>query len=96
MVTRTTKPFLKDIAYNWIEDVALETFCLVPSGSSIQPDKPTIINVIANKDNTFFIMSSKGFYNYFKCTKCLSTGNLYHGLMEKCNHKIYFSVNLCL
>lgn len=49
---------LKYLVYSWIE---LETFCLEPSGSSMQPAKPTIINAIAKSDNTFFIrISSKG------------------------------------
>ena len=45
--------FTTVLAYNWIE---LETFCLEPSGSSMQPAKPTIISVRAKRDKTFFIM----------------------------------------
>lgn len=37
-------------------EVEPETFCLEPSGSSMQPLRPTIIKAIANKDNTFFIV----------------------------------------
>jgi hypothetical protein len=44
--------------YSWIE---LETFCAALSGSSKQPDKPTIINAIAIRDKILFIrISSKG------------------------------------
>lgn len=37
-------------------EVELETFCLLSSGSSMQPVKPTIIKAIANKDSIFFIL----------------------------------------
>ncbi len=57
--------FTEFVAYREIE---LETFCFEPSGSSIQPDKPTIINAIAKSANIFFInISSKGVLNYFYC-----------------------------
>ena len=42
-------------------EIELETFCLELSGSSKQPDKPTIITAIAKSANIFFIIiSSKG------------------------------------
>ncbi len=37
------------------KETELETFCFVPSWSSMQPVKPTIINAKANTDITFFI-----------------------------------------
>ena len=69
--------------YNCIEEGALDTFCFEPSGSSRQPDKPTIINVMARRDNTFFIMfllyEFIFFILYLGTKRALSTGNLYHG-----------------
>jgi hypothetical protein len=40
------------------KEIELETFCFVPSWSSIQPVKPTIINAKANTEITFFIVKS--------------------------------------
>ena len=37
------------------KEIELETFCFVPSWSSIQPVKPTIINAKANTEITFFM-----------------------------------------
>ena len=72
--------------YSCIAEVELETFCLEPSGLSMHADNPTIIRVIANTDNTFFIIFPQIFIIILMCFS--KHAYLYHNLAEKCNIKL--------
>jgi hypothetical protein len=58
--------FLKALKANVIsqsyKEIELETFCFVPSWSSMQPVKPTIINAKANTDANFFMVNPPSYF----------------------------------
>ena len=69
-------PFRKALQQSY-KEIVLETFCLLPSGLSMQPVPPINIREIANSDNTFFMSSSSGFSFYFYVVLIQKHGTIY-------------------
>lgn len=55
------------------KEIELETFCFVPSWSSMQPVKPTIINAKAKTEANFFIVKSSKLFLIIFSRQFLST-----------------------